>query len=63
VVQQGKPLEEPLTVTWNGRRALPRYARAFCELLDGYMREVFPTLQAPSRKVPRSVRRASVERK
>ncbi len=62
VVHQGKPLEEPLTVMWNGRRALPRYARVFCELLDGYMREVFPTLQAPSRKVPRSVRRASVQR-
>jgi DNA-binding transcriptional LysR family regulator len=63
VVQQDKPLEEPLTVIWNGRRALPRYARGFCELLGAYMREVFPMLQAPSQRAPRSVGRASVQRR
>lgn len=61
VVHQGKPLEEPLTVIWNGRRALPRYARGFCEMLDAYMREVFPILQAPARR--RAAKGASVRRR
>ena len=42
LVHQGEPLEETLTVLWNSRRSLPRYARGFCEMLDAYMREVFP---------------------
>ena len=63
VVHQGKPLEEPLTVLWNNQRALPRYARGFCELLDAYMREVFPTLQAPARMAPRNAKRAGARRR
>jgi LysR family nitrogen assimilation transcriptional regulator len=31
-----------LTVLWDRRRALPQYAKDFCEFLDAYMREVFP---------------------
>lgn len=56
VVQQGKPLQEPLAVMWNRQRALPRYARAFCESLDAYMREVFPNLQEPARLRSRRAR-------
>jgi DNA-binding transcriptional LysR family regulator len=42
VTHRRKPLREPLTVQWNQRRTLPRYAKGFCELLDEYMRKVFP---------------------
>jgi LysR family nitrogen assimilation transcriptional regulator len=62
VVHQGKPLQEPLTVMWNSQRALPRYARVFCELLDAYMREVFPNLQVSARTALRTAKRASVRR-
>lgn len=62
VVHQGKPLREPLAVIWNRHRALPRYARDFCELLNAYMREVFPNLQAP-RTPPSAATRASARRR
>jgi DNA-binding transcriptional LysR family regulator len=42
VTYRGKPLREPLAIYWDKRRTLPRYATAFCEMLGGYMREVFP---------------------
>jgi LysR family nitrogen assimilation transcriptional regulator len=48
VVHEGTPLQEPLAVMRNGNRPLPRYAMRFCELLEAYMREVFPNLQAPA---------------
>jgi DNA-binding transcriptional LysR family regulator len=57
VVQSGEPLHEPLAVMWNAHRPLPRYAKAFCELLGDYMREVFPGLQASAAAAPRGVRR------
>jgi hypothetical protein len=63
VVHQGKPLQEPLAVMWNSHRALPRYAGDFCQLLDAYMREVFPNLQAPARTPPRTARRVSAHRR
>jgi len=59
VVHQGKPLGEQLTVLCDSRRALPRYARSFCQLLDAYMREVFPILQAPARPSSRTAKRAT----
>jgi DNA-binding transcriptional LysR family regulator len=37
-----KPIREPLGVTWDKRRALPRYARSFCEMLAAHMRELAP---------------------
>lgn len=46
LVREAEPLHEPLAVMWNANRPLPRYARAFCELLGSYMREVFPSLPA-----------------
>jgi DNA-binding transcriptional LysR family regulator len=63
VLHQARPLQEPLAVMWNSHRALPRYARDFCEMLDAYMREVFPNLQAPARTPPRAARRASARRR
>ena len=63
VVHQGKPLREPLAVMWNRHRALPRYARDFCELLDAYMREVFPNLHAPARMPADTARRPSLRRR
>jgi hypothetical protein len=29
-------------VVWDKRRALPRYAKDFCELLAAHMRKIFP---------------------
>ena len=63
VMREGKPLEEPLTVIWDRQRALSRYATGFCELLDAYMREVFPNLQAPAQTSRRTARRASARRR
>jgi DNA-binding transcriptional LysR family regulator len=51
IVSQGRPLHEPLSIFWDGRRALPRYASDFCELLEGYIREVIPVAPAGSRSV------------
>ena len=33
VTYRGRPLREPLTILWDKRRPLPRYATAFCEML------------------------------
>jgi DNA-binding transcriptional LysR family regulator len=48
IVSQSRPLHEPLSIFWDGRRALPRYASDFCELLEGYIREVIPVGPAGS---------------
>jgi len=37
-----QPLRERSAIYWDRRRSLPRYAKAFCEMLGAYMREVFP---------------------
>lgn len=42
ITTEGKSLQEPLSIFWDKRRSLPRYARDFCELLAGYIREVIP---------------------
>ena len=42
ITYRGKPLRELLTIYWDKRRPLPPYATTFCEMLAGYMREVFP---------------------
>ena len=58
ITYRRKPLQGLLTVLWDRRRALPQYARDFCEFLDAYMREVFPISQPPAR-APRAVTRAA----
>jgi len=42
VLYRGKPLSEPLTMVYDKRRALPAYARVFCELLAEHAKRVFP---------------------
>jgi LysR family nitrogen assimilation transcriptional regulator len=44
ITSQGKELQEPLSIFWDKRRSLPRYAQAFCELLGTYIREVIPSV-------------------
>ncbi|HKW38746.1 MAG TPA: LysR family transcriptional regulator [Burkholderiales bacterium] len=42
VLYRGKPIDEPLAMIWDRRRALPAYAKAFCEMLAEQVRQVFP---------------------
>jgi len=39
---RGRPLREPLTILWDKRRPLPRYAKDFCDMLADHVRKVFP---------------------
>lgn len=39
---RGRQLREPLTVSWDKRRSLPRFASEYCAMLADYMREIFP---------------------
>jgi DNA-binding transcriptional LysR family regulator len=50
VTFRGKPINHPLTILSNKRRPLPPYAAAFCEMLTGYVREVFPLTRPSARK-------------
>jgi DNA-binding transcriptional LysR family regulator len=40
VTHRGKTLREPLSIFWDMRRSLPRYATAFCEMLEAYSQAV-----------------------
>lgn len=62
VMHQGDPLREPLTVLWDERH-VPSYAKSFCELLDAYMREVFPILRQPDRATSGAAKRVPARRK
>ena len=42
VTFRGKPIEEPLAIMWDKRRALPAYAKVFCEMLAEDVRQAFP---------------------
>ncbi len=39
---RGRSLREPLTISWDKRRPLPRFATDYCGMLAAYMREIFP---------------------
>lgn len=39
---RGRSLREPLTISWDKRRPLPRFATDYCAMLAAYMRETFP---------------------
>jgi len=61
ISHQGKLLEEPLSIFWDSRRSLPRYARDFCELLAAYI----PTIisgGAAAKGGTRRARRGSIDR-
>jgi DNA-binding transcriptional LysR family regulator len=42
ITHRRKPLRDTLSVLWDKRRALPPYAKDFCESLAAHMREVLP---------------------
>jgi DNA-binding transcriptional LysR family regulator len=42
VLYRGKPIDEPLAMMWDKRRALPAYAKVFCEMLAEQVRKAFP---------------------
>jgi DNA-binding transcriptional LysR family regulator len=62
VTYRGKPLREPLTILWDKRRPLPRYATAFCEMLAEHVREVFPITRPSEPKTDATVKRAAPRR-
>ncbi len=57
VTYRGRLLREPLTILWDKRRPLPRYAVAFREMWGEHVREVFPitspTEGRPARHAPK----------
>lgn len=63
ITYRHRPLRGLLTVLWDRHRALPQYAKDFCEFLDTYMREVFPISRPPARTRPPAAKRATVRRK
>ena len=42
LTHRGRPLRERLTISWDKRRPLPRFATEYCRMLADYMREIFP---------------------
>lgn len=65
---RGRSLQEPLTISWDKRRPLPRFAIDYCTMLAAYMSETFPiTRPTESKPVKRSRqvrrRRASSKRR
>jgi DNA-binding transcriptional LysR family regulator len=62
VTYRGKPLREPLTIVWDKRRPLPRYATAFCEMWAQHVREVFPITRPSEFKNDRTGKRTIARR-
>jgi DNA-binding transcriptional LysR family regulator len=62
IVHRRRPLREPWAALWDKRRALPPYARDFCESLAAHMREVFPLSQPAKPKRGGSAKQATVRR-
>ncbi len=52
LVYRDEPLRERPAIYWDRRRPLPRYAKAFCDMLGAHMREVFP-ISRPTRAATR----------
>jgi DNA-binding transcriptional LysR family regulator len=42
VTYRGKPLRVGMVILWDRRRPLAGYAKAYCEMLATYVREIFP---------------------
>jgi len=57
---RGRSLREPLTISWDKRRPLPRFATDYCGMLAAYMREIFPISRPTESKLPGARRRARV---
>jgi len=45
ISHRGRPLREPIGAHWDKRRALPPYAKDFCEALAAHMRKVYQISQ------------------
>src|SRR5215813_5754677 len=54
VTYRGRPLREPLTISWDKRRPLPRFAADYCVMLAAYMRETFPVTRPTAPKLAKS---------
>lgn len=50
ITHRRRPLREAYAVLWDKRRALPPYAKDFCEALAAHVREVFPISQPGAQK-------------
>ena len=57
---RGRALREPLTISWDKRRPLPRFATDYCGMLAAYMREILPISGPTEPKVPTPRRKARV---
>ena len=57
---RGRPLREPLTISWDKRRPLPRFATDYCGMLAAYMREIFPITRPTEPTLPTSRPKARV---
>src|SRR6201996_3902641 len=55
---RGRPLREPLTISWDKRRPLPRFATDYCGMLAAFMREIFPITQPTDRMFPAPAKKA-----
>jgi DNA-binding transcriptional LysR family regulator len=48
----GRALREPLAISWDKRRPLPRFATDYCGMLAAYMHEIFPISRPTEPRVP-----------
>jgi DNA-binding transcriptional LysR family regulator len=55
---RGRSLREPLTISWDKRRPLPRFATDYCGMLAAYMRKIFPISRPTEPKLPTFQRKA-----
>ncbi|HUN46097.1 MAG TPA: LysR family transcriptional regulator [Stellaceae bacterium] len=54
---RGRLLREPLVISWDKRRPLPRFAADYCGMLAAHMREIFPISRPTEPKLPASGRK------
>ena len=62
LTHRGRPLRERLTISWDKRRPLPRFATEYCRMLAEYMREIFP-ITRPTKLIAGTYRRGLRRRK
>ena len=56
ITYRGRLLREPLTISWDKRRPLPRFAADYCGMLAAYMREIFPITRPTEPKLLQDAR-------
>ena len=62
ITHRRRPLREPWAALWDKRRALPPYARDFCEALAAHLREASPLSQRAKPKLGGSAKRTIMRR-